>query len=391
MGRFAMAGASLIAVAAGAAVLATKVTKSAPPPWTAAVEKLPAAPLAARRDVSGVWTGSELLVWGGFAGNQAHEKFFADGAAYRPGTRSWRKLPAAPLGARSEAQAVWTGTEMIVWGGSDARHSQFGVVDGAAYNPRTDKWRRIAAAPGRGRTGGQALMAGGKMVVFGGNGVLGADMSKTTLVYDPRADAWTTFPTPGRVFAAAPSGDTLVLAEYADDGRLAVTQVGLDGSELARTPAPVGDKAVERVGLAAAGGKVYLALTDQAPETWVAVGTLSDGVLLPGWAPVTTSHAAPAPNEISTGYTGLTALLSPDLLLLAGLPDVTMLDPRSGRVQLSESTYQEAGFCGVSGAVVWTGAQLLSWGGQTCRPEGPPVTADGLSLTVAALPAPSRG
>ena len=39
--------------------------------------------------------------------------------------------------ARGEHTAVWTGSEMIVWGGSG---SNFQVNTGARYNPTTDSW-----------------------------------------------------------------------------------------------------------------------------------------------------------------------------------------------------------------------------------------------------------
>src|SRR5215207_7756337 len=47
--------------------------------WSGHAEAMPPGPLTARRDVSSVWTGSELLVWGGWTGTQAASAFFADG------------------------------------------------------------------------------------------------------------------------------------------------------------------------------------------------------------------------------------------------------------------------------------------------------------------------
>src|SRR4051794_34478763 len=95
-GRIAVIGAGLLAIA-GTAVLAVTSAAAEPPGWTSSITRLPAAPLSARRDVAAVWTGSEMLVWGGFAGNQAAETYYADGAGYDPGKNRWRTLPAAPL------------------------------------------------------------------------------------------------------------------------------------------------------------------------------------------------------------------------------------------------------------------------------------------------------
>jgi hypothetical protein len=65
-----------------------------------------------------VWTGVEVLIWGG--GTEP-------GARYSPVDDRWVALPAlnAPA-ARSQAAIVWTGTEMIVWGGG-AQQTDGGV------------------------------------------------------------------------------------------------------------------------------------------------------------------------------------------------------------------------------------------------------------------------
>ncbi|MEU4239622.1 hypothetical protein [Actinoplanes sp. NPDC026619] len=378
-GRIAVVGAGLLTLA-GAAVFAVTSAAADPAGWTSTISALPAAPLSARRDVAAVWTGAEMLVWGGFAGNQAAERYFADGAAYDPGKSRWRTLPAAPLAARSEAQAVWTGTEMIVWGGADARHSPKGVTDGAAYNPKTNRWRRIAAAPGTGRTGGQTLMTAGRMVVFGGSGVTGADAAKTILTYDPRADRWTSFARPQRVVAAAATGSTLFLAEFDDHSRVSVAQVGLDGSELVRGPAI--EQVADRVGLTVDSGTAYLIVTDSEQKTRVHAGAITDGMAPAAWTEKKTSAEAEAPYQIYTGYSGLITALSPELLLMSARPEITVLNSRTGRVLLTESTWEAAKFCGESGALIWTGSQLLNWGGQTCRPNGPALTAEGIAVAV---------
>src|SRR6266567_3206094 len=71
---------------------------------------------SARDAHTAVWTGSEMIVWGGF------EPFssFNTGGRYNPSTDSWTatSLTNAPT-ARYAHTAVWTGSEMIVWGGQD--------------------------------------------------------------------------------------------------------------------------------------------------------------------------------------------------------------------------------------------------------------------------------
>jgi hypothetical protein len=226
-------------------------------------------------------------------------------------------------------------------------------------------------------------MAGGKMVVFGGSGVTGADGAKTVLVFDPRADRWTTIVRAGRVVAAATAVDTLLLAELDDGNHVSVAQVAMDGADLVRGPAPAIDEPVDRVGLTVEAGGAYLVVTDERPRTRVYAGALTDGLVPAGaWAQRKTGTEVVAPNQVATGYTGIATTPAPGLVLLAGMPDVTVLNPRTGHVLLAESTYRAAGACGISGAVVWTGSRLLAWGGQTCRPSGPAVTAEGVALDV---------
>jgi hypothetical protein len=72
-----------------------------------------------------------MLVWGGLGATSV----VGDGAALDPtGTGAWTALSTmgAPS-ARYAHTAVWTGTEMIVWGGADA--TPVPVGDGARLLP----------------------------------------------------------------------------------------------------------------------------------------------------------------------------------------------------------------------------------------------------------------
>ncbi len=172
--------------------------------WTT----LPPAPVVTRAKAAVVWTGRELVVWGGATGApEGHP--CADGAAYNPATRSWRVLPGAPLRGRLDATAVWTGTEMIVWGGTLGVSNTFLEVatGGAAYNPTTNTWRRIAASPLPARTGAIAVWTGNAMIVLGGQAALvpnafppastnGADSHYRIdgAAYDPGTNRWQMLP-----------------------------------------------------------------------------------------------------------------------------------------------------------------------------------------------------
>ncbi len=67
----------------------------------------------ARELHTAVWTGSEMIIWGGFNGGGE----LITGGRYNPSTDSWTATANVP-GPRREHTAVWTGTEMIVWGGT---------------------------------------------------------------------------------------------------------------------------------------------------------------------------------------------------------------------------------------------------------------------------------
>src|SRR6266478_1682214 len=116
---------------------------------------------AGRYEHTAVWTGSEMIVWGGFNGS-----FLNTGGRYNPGTGSWTatSTTSAPAG-RDRYTAVWTGSEMIVWGGFNGSY----LNTGGRYNPGTDSWTAtsITSAPA-GRYEHTAVWTDSEMIVRGG-------------------------------------------------------------------------------------------------------------------------------------------------------------------------------------------------------------------------------
>ncbi|HEV2361916.1 MAG TPA: hypothetical protein VGS21_09465, partial [Acidimicrobiales bacterium] len=128
--------------------------------WTT----FPSGPLSTRVSQVEVWTGSELIIWGGVGGSSE----LADGAAYNPATRTWRMLPPSPLSPRQNASAVWTGSEMIVFGGSGSQdNSAASLDDAAAYIPASNRWVMLPTAPIEGRVSASAIWTGRQLIVFG--------------------------------------------------------------------------------------------------------------------------------------------------------------------------------------------------------------------------------
>src|SRR5262249_17912548 len=113
---------------------------SASDTWTA----LPTAGAPSPRFAhSAIWTGNEMIVWGGEnIANGTVIGFLSDGKRYNPGTNTWSSLSAAGAPSpRDFHSATWTGTEMIIWGGYNGP----GVLgDGGRYNPATDTWSPLS-------------------------------------------------------------------------------------------------------------------------------------------------------------------------------------------------------------------------------------------------------
>jgi N-acetylneuraminic acid mutarotase len=114
--------------------------------------------------MSAVWTGSEMIIWGGYGGGYVNT-----GARYNPATDIWTPMATAnaPAG-RDGHTAVWTGAEMIVWGGYD---DDLGIFynTGGRYNPTTNAWQatNLTGAPSA-RSNHSAVWAGNEMIVWGG-------------------------------------------------------------------------------------------------------------------------------------------------------------------------------------------------------------------------------
>src|SRR5205807_412504 len=63
---------------------------------------------------------AKLFVWGGDEYSPSTiVRDHADGAMFDPVTGAWTPLPASTLTARDGALAVWTGCDVIVFGGWD--------------------------------------------------------------------------------------------------------------------------------------------------------------------------------------------------------------------------------------------------------------------------------
>ena len=140
---------------------------------------------------SGVWTGSEMIVWGGYDGMND----LNTGGKYNPTTNTWAATNTANApSARQGHTAVWTGNQLIVWGGID--QSSFTVLDtGGRYNASTNSWigTDTSNAPSA-RMSHTAVWTGVEMIVWGGGGKF-QDFD-TGSRYNPTSDSWTNISAP---------------------------------------------------------------------------------------------------------------------------------------------------------------------------------------------------
>lgn len=204
---------------------------------------LPGSGLTPRADSVVVWTGTELVVWGGRSWD--YTTTYADGARLDPSTGTWRSLPPAPVPGRSGATASWSGHEMLLWGGSNGPNSQIGK--GAAYDPTANRWRALALSPLRAKVDPASAWTGRYFVVVGG--AAGSEMpvpGPTAAAYDPGSDRWTTLPSapeypPITDWPTIPGQPSMSAAQRADGdalwtGRQLIVVGGLDYRQQAPRP-----------------------------------------------------------------------------------------------------------------------------------------------------------
>ncbi len=171
-----------------------------------------------------IWTGTEMIIWGG----QNDTTAYGDGARYNPSTQTWATVSSigAPS-ARTAHTAVWTGSEMVVFGGWN-RSTHFN--DGARYNPATNVWTPLPTlnAPAS-RKWHDAVWTGSKMIIFGGE--QGFPTYPNGAIWDLATNAWSALTTTGapvnRAFPRAVWTGTEMFVWGGDNGYYRMAQGGL--------------------------------------------------------------------------------------------------------------------------------------------------------------------
>jgi N-acetylneuraminic acid mutarotase len=279
-----------------------------------------------------IWTGMEMIIWGGQAPGAGYV-WLNDGARYNPATDTWKALSVSDAPeARSGHSAVWTGAQMLVWGGRNGGFFPDYPQAGGIYDPDTDSWRAMTAdnAPS-GRAGQTAVWTGTQLLVWGGTS--DTFFSGSGGRYDPQTDTWTAIST---LNAPVPrSGHTAVWT-----GTEMIVWGGYDDAQYHAT------------------GARYDPLTD----TWAA----------------TTLTAAPLARW------GHSAIWSGNEMIIWGgyTANLDSLYPRSGSRYLpGTDTWQYTVIVNsplgrTDHTAIWTGTKMIMWGGS----NGIPLNSGGVYI-----------
>ena len=253
-----------------------------------------------------VWTGTEMIVWGG---RNDPGLRYNTGGKYNPVTDTWLSTTTtnAPSG-RDRHTAVWTGNEMIIWGGD---YIYTGVPStGGRYDPTIDAWLPISTTDSPlARDSHTAVWTGTEMIIWGGRD-WNSKNTNTGRKYDPVTDTW-----------------------------LPISIVNAPSASSGHTAAWTGTEMFVWHGRTKTGGK-YDPVTDT-------------------WQPVT-SDCAPIGNYFVSVWTG-----SKVIIWGAG---GSLTDPGIGGIYNPYTdTWLETPYIAApeahSATVIWTGGEMIVWNG----------------------------
>ena len=120
-----------------------------------------------RENHTAVWTGDHMIVWGG---ELREPPFYLDtGGVYDPAADTWYSTSRLNAPSARRTAAVWTGNLMVIWGGRGIGGT--GLQDtGGVYDPVNDFWVPLPldGAP-LGREGHSSMWTGHEMIIWGGS------------------------------------------------------------------------------------------------------------------------------------------------------------------------------------------------------------------------------
>ncbi len=343
----------------------------------------------------GVWTGKELVVWGGdggscFAGTDVGGRF----DPYDGPNGTWRSTTMAGAPTKRQGHSmVWTGREVLVWGGISG-YTGGGCPgatyfnDGRRYDPVNDIWSpmTVSGAPTV-RAGVQAQWTGKQLVIWGGYNGTGGAATNTGGLYDPSLDnaagtsttAWTTMVNPaaevvGRAaYASAWTGKEFLMWGGWNGGAVGtgarytppITNLSNTWVQISSTNGTGAPEA--RYGHAAVwtGSKMIIWGGNTDVSTYLGTGGIYDPAT-DSWSAVDISdiNAPTARNGFSYAWTGRHMIIWGGSSTAGYLGDGAMFDPvgtgASTWIAIENTGAPSARFGHLS---VWTGREFIVWGG----------------------------
>lgn len=317
---------------------------------------------------SAIWTGERMLVWGGLIGTGNYNS----GGAFDPISNSWTAITEGITGTQQHS-AIWTGSEMIIWGGMTSGNGTSVVNSGQAYDPDTDTWTAITStgAP-TARRGHTAVWTGSRMIVWGGLDSSGVRLNSGG-IYDPNTDTWSAITTTN-----APSARYLSSAVWTGS-RMIVWGGSTASSTSTNTGAsydPDTDnwEVVSTVGSAAARYGHFASWTGTRMLVWggrtgsldaVSSGSLYDPAT-DSWSAITDSPATIG--TFQTGEHNFSVWTGTELITWGGYLSNATYSNRGAKYNLSTNSWAvlprgDNLANRVAPSAVWTGASFIVWGG----------------------------
>ena len=356
-----------------------------PDTWSGPLQKV----ASRRMRHAAVWTGTEMIVWGG----DSETGTVNSGSRYNPATDSWTPMSSTNAPRASDVHsAVWTGTEMIVWGVNSAG------VGGARYNPSSDLWHSMSQTNAPITEGGQSLVwTGSKAVVWGGYDGNGTETNAGG-IYDPVADTWIATslagaPSARQGHAAVWSGtrmliwsgrfydpDAIVTTEFSDGGSF--DPVGNAWTAISSVSAPT----PRTNGVAVWTGSKMVVWGGVNEDPGQSLTELRDGgVYNPAtnsWSATTLTNAPIAREGAVAAWTGSRMLIWGGFTVaewnpVSNPPDVGAAYDPAGNAWSAISTVN-APMPRSMHTAVWTGSQFVVWGGESSSAASPEGNANGL-------------
>jgi|NGEPerStandDraft_6_1074524.scaffolds.fasta_scaffold51562_1 hypothetical protein len=339
-------------------------------------QRLPAAPIPAPYTLASVWTGSQMLIFGRVSRTYPARGFDVL-AAYRPANSTWRRLPSGP-GPKGEsegsASAVWTGKEMIVWGKANA-----------AFSPLTGRRRALPASPIALRAAPTLVVWTGRQMIGWGGGCCG-EAAADGAAYTPATSSWQKLPAgplAGRYASGAWTGRDLIIAGGSNaDGKIfadaaAYTTATNSWQKLANLPVPLEGAVAIWDGheVLLVGGRTRLAgrlrlvthgfAYNPATNRWRQLPAMGQGRI----------------GQVAV-WTGRQLLMWGGETLRAGVwvapPHGVAYEPAHNRSSALPTSPLRGR---ISPTAVWTGRQMIVWGGQSIGNPTPRSLNDGAAYT----------